>query len=523
MPALFSSLALAAALAAAPAHAPAELDSGQNNKAVTAYSDGDFEVAATLFADLADNANSEEVRLRSEYYLAQSFFKRGLYNAALRQYSYVMKAGPNHPFYLKAVEGIVAVSEALREDFITGTVLDREYNDEFAKLPLEVLNKINYIVGVVSYRKNKRDDAVSFLTSVPADSTFYARARYLLAVIQARQGENDKAVESFSEVLKLKNGPKLSYGELTDIQQLAQLGLARVYFGMGRYGDAVKAYDAVPRFSEYWDEALFENGWARFQNEDQGGALGSLQALHAPQFAGSFQPESWILKATVYYFNCLYDDAKAALDGFEKVYLPINEKLKPLIEADKGNEFYFNLLAKDSETLPRSVKNYLVANKRLVGFKAYIDELAREKQLVSESSTFKGSKLQGELLSAIDQSRDLAVQMTGNFVKRRLDDASKTIAGFDSQKEIIRFEVAKGETSLLETRFDQKKQLKDQGIWRPSMPGTNWEYWQFQGEFWLDEIGYYQYTLKRGCPVAEGDGKGAPGVPQGGGGGQTAK
>jgi hypothetical protein len=33
------------------------------------------------------------------------------------------------------------------------------------------------------------------------------------------------------------------------------------------------------------------------------------------------------------------------------------------------------------------------------------------------------------------------------------------------------------------------------------MPGAAWNYWKFQGEFWIDEIGYYQYTLKRGCPA----------------------
>jgi hypothetical protein len=43
--------------------------------------------------------------------------------------------------------------------------------------------------------------------------------------------------------------------------------------------------------------------------------------------------------------------------------------------------------------------------------------------------------------------------------------------------------------------------LKTQSIYRPKMPGAAWNYWKFQGEFWRDEIGYYQYTLKRGCPA----------------------
>ena len=35
------------------------------------------------------------------------------------------------------------------------------------------------------------------------------------------------------------------------------------------------------------------------------------------------------------------------------------------------------------------------------------------------------------------------------------------------------------------------------------MPAENWNYWKFQGEFWRDEIGYYQYTLKNGCADAQ--------------------
>ena len=66
--------------------------------------------------------------------------------------------------------------------------------------------------------------------------------------------------------------------------------------------------------------------------------------------------------------------------------------------------------------------------------------------------------------------------------------------------EIIRFEVAKAEKELAETGVDPQALLREQTLYRPRMPAENWNYWKFQGEFWRDEIGYYQYTLKRGCP-----------------------
>lgn len=498
---LLAGLALAGGPGAAVAAKPIQ-DAGQNNQAVQAYDLGDYETAAFLFADLAEHATSEEIRLRSEYYLAQSLLKRGLYDAALQQFSYVIKAGPNHPHYLRAVEGVVVVSEALQEDFITGTLLDKEYNDEFAKLPIEALNKINYVVGMVSYRKNKREEAMSFFVAVPPDSSYFARARYMQGILAARDAKSQEALEAFAEVARLENTPKRAFADLETLKHLAILASARVFYGMGRFADAVKYYEQIPRFSEFWDEALFENGWARFQNDDYGGALGSLQALHAPQFAGSFQPESWILKATVYYYYCLFDDAKDALAGFEKSYLPISEALKPMLEGERDNEYFHSLLTEKSE-LPPSVRNYLLANKRLVQFKAYADQLDREKAVIQAAQGWKGSRLQEELLGSIDRSRDLAAQLTGSFVKSRLDDVAKTILGFDGRKEIIKFEVARGETELLERRADQQGFLAGQAIYRPEMPGTNWEYWQFQGEFWLDEVGYYQYTLKSGCMKQE--------------------
>ncbi len=485
-------------------------------RAFQALRDKDFESAAALFADLEKSAPSEELRLDSELALAESCFKRGLYNSALRQYSYVVKAGPHHPHYLEAVEGVVKVSEALHEDFITGAILDREYSDEFARLPEAVLSKVNYIVGVVSYRKDKREDAAAFLSMVPRDSSAYARARYLAGVVFARVPKNEKALEAFEDVLKLQDGPGQAYADLASLRPLAQLGVARSYYAMGRYPDAVKAYDAVPRFSEHWDEALLESGWARFQDDDPGGALGALQALHAPQYAGAFQPESWILKATIFYERCLYDDAKAALAGFEQAYLPAAERLAALLAGEKGNDFYFGLVADGSAELPRAVKASLRANRRLAGLLGSVEALDRERRTLEESRALRGSKLSAELLGAVSDSRAVAVQLAGSFIRKRLDDAVQTLAAFDRQRVALRFEIAKAEAALYEARKDPTSSLRGQALERPAVPSQRWEYWQFQGEFWLDEIGYYRTTLKSGCPDRGLDEPGAAERPDGG-------
>ena len=97
--------------------------------------------------------------------------------------------------------------------------------------------------------------------------------------------------------------------------------------------------------------------------------------------------------------------------------------------------------------------------------------------------------------------RALVAQLAGKFIRGRLVDLAHLVEVLDGDKEIIRFEVTKGENEMLEARFDARGQLQGQRLLRPPMPGSGYEYWPFDGEYWPDEIGYYEVTLKDACPA----------------------
>ena len=124
-----------------------------------------------------------------------------------------------------------------------------------------------------------------------------------------------------------------------------------------------------------------------------------------------------------------------------------------------------------------------------------------EKRLANELSAWKGTGLVGETASGLEEVRGTLMQIGGRFAKSRLREAAQNLRTFADQAEIIRVQTALDEKDLLLAGVDQKALLKTQSIYRPKMPGASWNYWKFQGEFWRDEIGYYQYTLKRGCPA----------------------
>lgn len=485
------------------------------NRALSAYNGNNFAEAATSFYEVYNQTSDNDLRLKSEYYLASSFQRQNLPFTAFIYFAPIVKAGPAHPFHLKAVEALITVQEALNDDYLIPSLLNNLYDrnaDAWATLPLEVLARINYLIGRISHRKAKLDEAKQFLEAVPDTSQVYAKAQYLMGVALAdtrypakneeeRKKNLDEAVATFTKVTKIDVRAKQK--DLLETQQLAYLALGRTNYNVGEFGKAVTAYEMLPRFSKYWDQALFENGFARFQNDDLGGALGSLQALHAPQFNGAFQPESWVLKSTVYYFACLYEESKGALKEFESLYLPMVEKLRPYVEGEpKDLATYFKLVnATESDTLPRPVLLWVRQNERMLGVFGMLKEIETEKLAIDANQAWKAAKLSSELTTYLDQNKGTLEQVAGTFAKARLLEAYRTVKGFADQAEIIRFEVAKAGKEIAETGMDQSAVLRKQTLYRPAMPAENWNYWKFEGEFWRDEIGYYQYTLKRGCPA----------------------
>jgi hypothetical protein len=489
-------------------------DVGAYNQALAAYNAGRLETAAPLFFDLSNNAPDKDIRAKSEYYLAQVFSRKNLPVSALVIYAHIVNAGPSHPSYLQAVEGLVDVQQRLNEQNLVPNILDKAYTpevrDQWARLPKEVLARVNYMVGSIHQRRGRFEEARSLLESVPADSRVHARARYLLGVVLAdprypgRPAEAEAldaaALAAFRAAVEAQ-GNQLGHDE---VKQLALMGQGRLHYGRREYAQAIAAYEAMPRYARFWDQALFENGFARFQGEDFGGALGSLQALHAPQFEGAFQPESWVLKATVYYYSCLYDEVKTTLSAFDELYGPMAKQLEPFVSKEQDLLSAYNLVAAENRRLPAPIYLWVRNNERMQDVLRMVDQVDVEKRALNAQSTWRGTGMLPEVVGELEGVRGTLLQIGGRFAKNRLEEAAQNLRTYSDQAEIIRVQTALDEKDLLQAGVDQKAVLKTQSIYRPKMPSAAWNYWKFQGEFWRDEIGYYQYTLKRGCPQKKG-------------------
>ena len=526
---------LALVLAAAPSARADE--GGALNQAILAYNDSfnaalastrqaKLVEAALGFYDVEQNSGVDESRFKAQYYLAQSLFELGLPFSALSYYTQLIKAGPSQPFFTRAIEGAVKVAETMKDETFVPTIIDKAYSGEFGNVAPEARGKVHFIIGRGDYRRDKYSEGLKFLRAVPPENPYYASARYIEGLILSRgvpekgvAPDPDKALKAFEEVRKLQSNDKVKYVDLESVQDLSQVALARLHYALGNYQKSADNYNAIPkydrawkpgepeRYSPYWEESLFEGAWADFMNDDPGGALGKLQTLHSPALADSFQPESWVLKATIYYYSCLFEQAKAAVDQYDKIYAPMNETIKPLIEQNREPEYYFNLVAGDQaaggSALPVPIRLFLEKNERYKGFLNFGAELDKESSFLDAADGLKASQLAKDLLDIIGRQRGGLAVSAGKFIRGRLKDVSDILGNFDGQVEIVRLETSTKEKELLESNDDPISRLNGEALYRPVVPDESYEYWAFQGEYWPDELGFYKYTLKNACPSTD--------------------
>lgn len=434
---------------------------------------------------------------QAQYAQARQLEREGMPTAALIELLSIVKAGPSQPFYSQALDRLTLLQGALGDEYLIPTVISAEPVEHWTSLDAATRARAAYLAAKVAQRRGDLQKARSLLDYVPPSSEVFALSRYLLGVIEMDPKlpggpRPQRAIRAFEDVLSAAGDQQ----NLARVQQLAVLGLGRVHYGAGEFAKSVQWYERIPRFSAFWDQGLFEAAFAHFQNGDPGSALGSLQSLHAPQFAGAFQPESWILTATIYYFNCLYDETKGALASFDASYLPM---LPPLEAALGSNETELLELFMRGERLPRPVLLWILGNERVQGILRMISKMDRDIEVLERRSRSGDST--ADLLPALRENRATLAQVGARLVRNRVEEAASNLKGFADQAEIIRFETAKAEKELAESGVDQQALLRRQNLLRPALPSDAWEYWKFDGEFWLDEIGYYRFTLKRGCPT----------------------
>ncbi len=367
------------------------------------------------------------------------------------------------------------------------------------------------------------------LGRVKKDFALYAQSLYIKGLVHFARGEFEPAVNSFQEVVRMTN-PKGGTVKNDKLREMAFFSLARIHYQFEQFRYAIFYYNRVSRDSEQWLEALFESSWAHFRLAEYEKALGNLVTLQSPFFQDEYYPESAILKAITFYENCRYPEARAFLGEFEQNYGGVLEELKRLTgeggavvaSADKSmpapsaktaTQLFEELTdlekkvnegrddANRSFALTARLLRLALSDKRVKGYREAIEEIDQEKaQLQALEPPFNGGATHASAMADVDQRRGELVALAGTLLKDKLESEKKFLTDLNSKLVRIQFEIAKGEKDKLETSLKGEKQDTQTGKYKfETAVDDERLYWPFEGEYWRDELGTYQYTLTEGC------------------------
>ena len=398
-----------------------------------------------------------------------------------------------------AVDALLAAQERLDEQLLVPAFLAAHPDARPTSAALE--ERALLLRGLEAQRTGALQEAESLLRRIPAGSPLSPRARYALGIVlsDSRFPGGPRPQAALNELQAVAGGTG-GGPEGMEIRALAQLGIARILYGLRQDAASAAAYDQVPRGSRIWPESLFERGYPRFRAGDDGGALGTLHATRAPQLRPSFLPEARILEATVLFHACLYPETRTVLDGFTGDYRPLSERLSALVDRRSSAAEEVALLTDSAQrgTLGLGLEASLRAEPRIAAGLRLLQALDAERTRLL--SVGPGSPA----LEQLDRVRAEAEQATAQAIHARLADVSASLRDLLEQADVLRFEMTRGEKELLDADVDQRKLLASRPL--PPLPtgGPADERWRVDGEWWSDEIGFERATLKDGCPAPKG-------------------
>ena len=394
-----------------------------------------------------------------------------------------------------AVEALLAAQERLDEQLLVPAFLAA--HPDARPTSAERQERALLLRGLEAQRTGALEEAESLLRRIAAGSPLAPRARYGLGIVLSDpRRPGGPRIQAALDELQAVLGYGAAGREGAETRALAQLGIARLLYGLRQDAASAAAYDRVPRDSRVWPESLFERGYPRFRAGDDGGALGTVHATRAPQLRDTFLPEARILEATVLFHACLYPETRSVLDGFTATYRPLSDRLRGLVDRRPSAAEEVALVADPAQraSLGEGLGSSLLVEPRIAAGLRLLRALDGDRARLASTG---GSTA----LERLEPVRVEAEQATAQAIHMRLADVSASLRDLLEQADVLRFEMTKGEKELLDADVDQRKLLASRPL--PPLPtgGPADERWRVNGEWWSDEIGFERATLKDGCPA----------------------
>ncbi|MBN9683853.1 MULTISPECIES: adventurous gliding motility protein GltC [unclassified Corallococcus] len=509
--------------------------------AISLFKNDEYEKSAMAAHELLGDPKLQGLHVEARYVLAKSLYRMGLYHSSLGEFSKILAAGPSTKFFKTSLEWLFFISRKTQNETVILDEIARYANYEF---PEKFRNEFRYLLARYHFVRGRALDQVGqtenadksfeevkrLALTIPRTDAFYPRAKYLEGLAFFRNGTAHKdaaakrgntdvmaSVEAMKEVVRLTRPQAGRTGEAAkldkSLRELAFMQLARTHYGMQQNRFSIFYLNKVERGNTQWLEALFESSWANYRIGQYEQALGNLITLSSPFFREEYFPEALILKAVIYYENCRYRESNLILQDFERTYLPVHDELDGLVKKNMEASEYYTVLAdvqkKNKDGLEKNgtdvilerILRLALTDQDLKKTNDSILELEGEMDLFgNKGDTFKYSELTKQLLEELKVQRTSLISKAGIMAKGKLESELGALKLLLANGLRIKFETTTKEKEFLEEQLKAGGRTAIVKKYKYSVAVADDQlYWPYEGEYWRDELGTYQYTMTKGC------------------------
>lgn len=465
---------------------------------------GQFAQAAPQLYTLSRRPEFVNERMQIKYILGVALMEMKLYQVAAFQFVDVVRRGDSK-YVRQALEKLSLVADQLGDDTLLNYAISKIRIDEF---PAAQKDTVYYRLGEIKMKARSSAEAAESFSKVSSQSRYALPAAYKRGTALLEANRVNEAVQIFDSIQASRAGAPIN--DLTRTQ--SQIALARAYYQAQDWDRALAYYRDIPRDSELWHDSMFESTWASLRSAKFRTTLSLLQSIHSAFYEDYFIPESLLVRGIVYLYICKFDETEKTLDLFEKTYQPVQETVSRYVESVRDPQIYFAEIEKaytirrekkpiEGLRLPYMVSRQILNEGDVKRSFSYLRALNEERIRLESMGGVRNTPLGVYSMKVLANRYKNTKTAVGEMVKTHLINIRNDLREYFENASFIRYETINGKKELIKKRIAGKDidQQIDDNVQRDFYIQNGYEYWPFDGEAWIDELGNYHYLGKQNC------------------------
>ena len=477
-----------------------------------------YQASSILLYKLARGSRYKKKRSQIKYILGLMLIKMELYQVAAFVFYDVIsgeiRSGRTSKYLRQSLSKLSFLSNILDSDVLLKYIISRIKVKDF---PHEQKDLFYYRLGELRLKEKRYSQAARIFKRVDSSSPVYTKALYKTGLAYSKGRKATKALSVFQSLYEMSK----NQGVTDDNRVNALLSIARVYYQNKKWDKAIEYYRFIPRDTWQWHNSLFEQSWAMLRSGRYfRSALSNFHTLHSSYYEDRYAPESLLLRSMVYLFICRYDEMGKVLKLFDKIYRPVTLTVRNFSKTTSEKSYFDEIIKADTikqalrdrsggkkkttlkNQLPKLVLNDILDKPSIRSNLNYIKALEMEVLKMKElSSSWRTSSIGLYSRRVLDKRIRNTRTVIGKQVRNQLRRIQSELKDFFEQSDFLKFEMVSAKKENLRKKLIGKgfrSQVTEKEN-RDFFIANGYEYWPYNGEYWLDELGNYHYVGTQAC------------------------